>query len=289
MRKALLVILIIGIITGYFSCSSPNEISADIDFVYWVIENIDRNFWLNPEEASVFLSFTLSYKGNLGFAGDIEKLRVESFDTAWEIPANYLELDPGNQTIELPSLTSKKRDSNMNSIAIGNYKFTLTLTNGNKSEYTFLVPAPGSTSTNGYSFVYSEDYIGSTSGGITALGRADITSSNIDYTNNTIEFSFDCDSITSNGWIFFYNNVNKYIGKTPQFKNSNNSINNFINNGVNIYSSNNSITLTNSEITFESGYSFDNITKYVFGLTDGKQYSPTVTYDCVSLTGITAF
>ena len=180
-------------------------------------------------------------------------------------------------------------------LPIGPIKFEVKIKNRDKATYNFTVPAPGSLTQDNYNFIYTEDYTTSNSKYTPMIKRANITSKTKDSINKNITIKFTTtDGLFFSGWVWFFDNNREYVGKSPYFRtfSIDKNISKIINNGTAIYTNGteNTLSISNSDITYATGFSFSDIQKFVVVLTDGKQYiNTTHSYDCDSISAMTQF
>lgn len=281
LKKTLLLIFVM--ITLY-SCPDPATLQTiEIEGIGWYIENIDDSFWSDGfDGSSCFISFYLHYTGDSITYSDIESVTVDDGSGGWDLTIGPDDINTEDNTIALILLYGSAHR-----IKIGNYDFEVILTNGETASYSFTVPAPGSTSTNGDDYVYTEDYSGTIGSNYsTMLKRATNISGTKNASDLNISFSVS-DSRVFNGWVYFFDSSDNYVGASDYFRSySSSSISSFINGGAGIYNNNsiNNLTLPSGDITFASGQAFSDISRYFIVLTDGNQYAnQQSTYDTNSI------
>ena len=178
-------------------------------------------------------------------------------------------------------------------LPIGKYEVEIKLKGGYSASYKQTFPAPGSTSTEGNTHVYTEDYVGGPPPTYTPMvKRATITGSSIG-ANVDIDFNVNDGNVYS-GWVWFYGSERNYVGSSSSYLRdySTGVIASIINGGasINTNGTNNDLIIEDGEIDYESGYSLSDIDSFVLILTDGGQYSGSSdTYDCRSRSAYTSF
>lgn len=168
-----------------------------------------------------------------------------------------------------------------NILPIGLYEIEIILHNGNKDSININVPAPNSEITDGFVYVFSEEYSGPTTPTIDYVQtpkRAIINSStlNVEGTELTIKFTADGQNIYS-GFVYLYDINKNYLGYSNYFRNyTTDSLSAILNNGLSFYTdgtSENTLLIRNGDINFIKNNKFVNeIYYYRISLTDGQQY-----------------
>jgi hypothetical protein len=292
MKRLFPGLLLTVVLLIFAGCPDPNSQSITISGVGWYIDNIDPSYWTSsPPTAHAFFRFDIAYSGSSISAGDVNSIRVTAPDAVyWEPPLSSCTFDTQNKRIYLPALFES---SNIDSLPIGIFTFLVTLANGTTATRTLLVPAPNSTTTGTYTRVYTED-IAPPATSTPLVTRATLGAHSNAAGTLTINFTVT-DSKVYNGYVWLYDAANTYIGyTTTRFRDSaNGNVLTKLNGGgaYNTNGTNNIITLTNSDITYQSGKSFADINKFIVVLTDGLQYTPG-SYsgaDCRSISAKTAF
>jgi hypothetical protein len=300
-RQRNVSILLMSVITIIIlvSCTSPSEnLAIEITDIGWMYENIDYLFWTSPSyTASCYGQFFIYYTGSEITALNLQSVEMNHIYSGrtWNFNLDPSNIDITNHCIGVfPNrFYSSYLSSNGSVFPIGPFLFTIILTNGNECTFTFDAPAPGSLTSNSKQFIFNEDYSGTIdSNYIQTIKKATIGTRTKDASSIQINFTIN-DPLFYNGFIWFYDNSNTYIGKTSYFRIiGTGALSTIINGGSTLYTdgNNNVVNLQSSNITFFSGYSFSQITKFAIVLTDGAQYAGTNhTYDCRSITATTSF
>ncbi len=150
-------------------------------------------------------------------------------------------------------------------VLLGQYTALVRDSKGNEDTDTLFFSKPGSTSGNG--FVYSEDYIGSTTGGLEMIKRATIASKTKGANDITIEFQVD-DSRVFNGIVRLYDASAEYITWSDLFRNTING-----GAGLNVDGTTNTLVIQSSDLDLGS-FIWGDISGFHVFLSDGSQYSP---------------
>jgi len=291
-RKSSLIILLILLSFLFFNCPpvvEEEDFDISIDDLGWYIENIDTSYWTGTApDATCFYDFFIHFKGNFSL-GDISYARVYAINSTifWNLPINSTFVDMANKVIMSPRFYYETPG---HYLPIGNVKGEIKLKNGQKASFDKIIPAPGSTSQGTYNFVYTEAY-SSTPGADFApmVKKASVTSYSKNDINQTVSITFSInDNKVCDGWIWFYDSSNNYIGVSTHFIDTatGNLYTSLFTGGVfNTNGTNNTFNITDTDITFGTGYDFSNIAKFIIVLRDGKQYMPDSysSYDCRSI------
>lgn len=272
--------------------TTNSSIAIEITDLDWKIENIHPSFWSGNTDSTCFYNFWISYKGDKIEKSDIAYARIHySSDKYWTINPEYLNTE--DKKIGGYGRWFLKSDGDI--LPIGELKAVIKLNNNNKTKYRKNITDPGDTANSGKTYVYTEDYTGSTGNYITMIKRAEIVDENKDDANKKITIDFKVtDSRIYDGYIAFYNNDTNIGSSKKNFRDdSSGNLNAIINTGSNFHvdGTTNTVTLENDDISFKNNSSFANINKYIVVLTDGQQYSSSNPgdYDCISRSEKTDF
>lgn len=287
------IIFLFLIFLLFLSCNlsqtqnKSDDKSITITSLGWYIENIDSSFWTSSTPPShCFYDFFIHYIGDISL-NDISYAKIyEPSGYYWSLPltSTYFNI----QTKTIGGWYRCYSSSTPNILEIGNVRVEVKLTDGNISSLNKTIPAPGNLTTNNYSYVYSAD---SPSSSYTPMVyRANSLSGTKTTVSSTITINFKVnDANVYNGYIWFYDSSNNYIGVSKTFRDTTNgNVNSIINSSnININNTNNIVTLLNSDITFQTG-NISSITRFIVVLTDGSQYvaqGKYAAYDCRSISG----
>ena len=271
--------------TGGGSSGGGGNYSIEITKFDWIIENIDPSYWSDPPgTATCFYNFWISYEGDNIGVNAIESARVYlPSGSAWALSADWL--NPKSKYIGGWGRWWWNGDLG-NSLPIGTLTAEIILANGNTTTYNQTIPVPGSKTSNGFSYVYTEDYVTSDSDYTPMLKRATIESCKKGGGTIRIEFSVS-DSNVYNGYVDFYNSEGYFIAQTKAlFRNTDTGVlSDIINSGTGFHTNGsvNLLEITNGDISFETGYEYADILKVMVVLRDGAQYGTRVPdYHCMS-------
>jgi len=297
-KKFTLIALVILAAVGtlfFIACRQTPEKEIEITVVDWLIENIDQSFWGGDAPASYcFIDFNLQYTGSPIELADIEKVYIKKDDVMWDIS-----LDANSFSAEDHLILSHLERLTYNlyiphSIAIGTYNFEVKLTNGYSAVTSFTVPAPGSTTTQGFTHVYTEDLSFSPPSAYTPMLKRAIISGGGVYSEDTITVNFSsADNLLYSGRLLLYSAAGDMIGISDVFRNYYGPINAICNSGNALYNNgaNNQINVNAANISFfDSSNTMDDIAGCSIFLTDGAQYAGTsYIYNCCSYSAIYSF
>ena len=294
MNKGFLGLMLIIVLLVFAGCPIPMAQSAAITDVGWYIDNIDQSFWLTtPPSTHALIYFSIYCSGDVS-ASDISSVKVTGPDSAvWTLGPSSLTINAQYHEVILSYLMESGHADTM---PIGIYVFELTYTDGSKTSYNQLIPAPDSTSTNGYTKVYTQELAPSPpADGTETVRRATLGAHSNSGGTLTINFTVD-DSKVYNGYVWLFDSANNYVGSTTtEFRSGSDGGVLPILNGAGSFDTsggNNTVTFTNGEIYYQSGKTFSDINKFILVLTDGHQYASQGKYsscDCRSFSERTAF
>jgi hypothetical protein len=277
-----------------FSCSQvETKKTVSIKSIGWVSENIDLSFWstARTDNQHSFYDFWISYNEDLSLS-EIEYARIYSAGGRyWTIPltSDYFNISKKY----IGGITRFYSSTTTNYLPLTGLKFEIKLKNGESGSLVKDFPAPGSTNASVFLYQYSEDYSSPNSDFSTMVKRAVINSSSITQASSTLSIQFSTDdSKVYNGWIGFYDSSDNYLGYSKSFKDSNGNLVSSIISTLNTNGSLNTVNLSDSDISFQSGCSFSQISKFIVVLTDGNQYTSQgkySAYDCRSISAKTSF
>ncbi len=300
LKKLNLIILLLTSAVLFFNCPSAVEedeqYDIGIDNVGWYIENIDTGYWTGTApDATCFYDFMIHYSGNFPLS-KIDSSTIYALNSTiyWNMRIDSDHIDAENKVIYSPRFYSS---SMRHYLPIGNIKATIRLKNGQKVSFDKIIPAPGSKSQDTYNYVYTESYSSIPGSDFTSLiKKAAIGSYSRDSINQTVSIPFSInDNRVCDGWLWFYDSSNNYIGFSSHFidtatGNLNSSL--FTGGTFNTDGILNTFNIADTNITYNTGYNFSNITKFVLILRDGKQYIPDSrysAYDCRSISAKKTF
>jgi hypothetical protein len=186
--------------------------------VGWTVETLPSDWWssTSTSKPSLVYNFWVYFSGNIA-ASDIEYVHVISIGANWMWP-----IDPTkgfNATDSYIGGTGYCFGSYTDELPIGPMKAEIKLTNGTVSDFPFTVGYPGSSTAGGNSYVFSKDDETSAQNGpaTRAMLRPTVTGSVISG-GTSIAVSFTVPSSEArNGYIWYYDSSNEYIGRSPFF------------------------------------------------------------------------
>jgi hypothetical protein len=293
MKRISLGLLVASILLIFSSCPTPTT-TISITNVGWLLDNIDPSYWSGtPPTQHAFLNFDLGFAGDILAASDIASVKVTAPNSwHWDESSSSLFVDLQNKRISLPYIWDGGYAPDR--LQIGTYSSVVTLVNSQTSSTTLLVPAPNSTTTGTYTTVYTED-IAAPADSAPLVRRATLGTHSNNGTTLIINFTVN-DSKVYNGYVWLYDASNAAVGysKTTFRDSANGNILPILNGGgaYNTNGTTNTVTLTNADITYSSGKSYSDISKFIVVLTDGAQYAAPgrySSYDCRSISAKTTF
>ena len=292
-KKIHIYFLLASIPLAFTGCPGLDTQSISISGVGWYIENIDESFWTTPPGAHAFFGFGIAYTGSAISASDLSSIEVAAPDaTVWTLGPADCTVDTQNKLIQLPALY---KNSTIDVLPIGTFTFRVTLKNGVTSTMNLLVPAPNNTTTGGFTSVHTEDVAGPAAS-TSLVERATQGTHSLGAGTLSINFSVN-DAKVYNGFIWFYDSTGSYVAvTTTRFRDaSTGNVLPMVNVGAGVLhtdGTSNAITVTDGDITYQTGRSFSDIQRFIIVLTDGAQYAAQGLYsacDCRSFAAKTAF
>jgi hypothetical protein len=221
MKKTLLCVSLVAFF-AMSSCSMLDTLfkKVTIQDVSWYFETIAPDRWSDSvvDKPSLSYSFEVYFQEELD-ASDIKTARIYLPNSS-----SYWTLDPETTLdTERKSIGYGVRywlGSNNDELPIGTLTAEIVLTNDRSSRYTFTMGRPGSTSPDNYNYVYSSQEEATPTNPATstpALMRPVVTKLEIG-TGGHIETTFEVrGNNVRNGWVWFYDSENQYIGRSPYF------------------------------------------------------------------------
>ena len=285
--------LFIAVLLGFscLSCDSSDDSSGSsvsINSVGWVLENIDESFFSADDPASAFINFWVNLEANSLVASDIDSIAIYApSGTYWEFDdQSDIEYYFDTEDDTIGGWLRLYSSSHPDTVELGTYEFKINFTGGESKEYSLNIPAPGMTSTGGYSYCYSPENYDEVSGYKALPSKAVDLYLGMEG-NVYAEFSVT-DDIVYNAMLWFYDNSGDYIGKSAWLRDfETGAISSVLNGGDGFYTTietYNFVDLSSSDIDFEDGYGIDDINSMRVVLTDGKQYEgESATYDSRSI------
>ncbi len=257
---------------------------VEIEDLGWVIKNDDPSQDANG--VSAFLWASINFADTGLEATDFASVRITSptgrtwADEASEFVEWY---DSEENWYPMGNMYSTSLDSGA-SVELGNYTVEVTLKNGNKAKKTLFVPAPGSRTTEGYEFAYTEDYSGAgnpPSNYVALPKRATVTNATLDAQASTLEVNFSVeDETVYDGWLRVYDEAGDHIGSSNFFRDyETGKLMEQLNGGETLSTDGGANTLSlaasSEELSFFGTATFVDIASVSVILTDGKQYADT--------------
>jgi hypothetical protein len=264
--------------------------SIIISKVESVVENIDLSFWSSDfkYKRSCGISFFIYFEGDIQ-REDLQSCEVHNRYSNWTINLDNCFIKSSKSIGTYVRYYDTNLSKNFSVMTIGEYKVVLKPKYGNVINYTFIVSAPGSKKNEGYEFVYNKDYHGIKNVKfIQSLDRA-----NIEYFEKIKEYFFIDfninDERVSNGYVWFYDRNDKYIGTSKFFVNNfSKEVNSILNNGTNFFKNGrtNKLIISENDINFSKDAKLNDVYKIRIALTDGYQYFETQNKDKIDYRSI---
>jgi len=219
----MLLFCLVGLFTQY-SCSLliGGTKTVTIEDVSWFIENVASDRWAAGSDVkpSLTYSFEVFFEEDLS-ASDIEYVRIYlpgNSDSYWTIDKErYFHAD----TNSVGGSARYWYGANPKELPIGALTAEILLTNGKSDTYSFIMGKPGSTSTEGYSYVYSkEDEATPTypASSAPAVMRPTVESLSLSGGQLLTTFTVKGNNVR-NGWIWLYDANGDYVGRSVHFFN----------------------------------------------------------------------
>jgi hypothetical protein len=286
--KIRIIISTILLLVALTSCDKSNSNDENkkitITKVDWVIENIPASYWSNTSTAkpTCCYEFWIYYDGDDISISDISsaKIYAPSMSSTWTIPLSSSTFDSQKKVIGNGG--NFYWNTNINAIPIGTVTAKVVLTNGNTASCEFVTHTPGRIDPLYYNYTYTEDITGLSSAYVPALKRAIPGSGvNIKATSSlTVKFSIT-DSNAYNGYLWFYDSSNTYVGYSKRFVNTTTGdTESCLNNGSALIKTGtqNSVTINDSDITYSGTKTFNDISRFSVLILDGAQFTSAGNY-----------
>jgi hypothetical protein len=282
-------VLSLLLVVGCHGSDPGSRPTLTITSLGWYEENIDPSYWatsaaLNGNTA--YYDFWIRYDGDIAFA-DLQYARVYLPDGSyWNLASEPDLLDPTKRTI---GGWGHWRGLTPNVLPIGALRAEVKLTGGVVSSFIADIPAPGASTSGPYTTMHSEDVATPPFGSASMVRRATPgTANTVTSATQTISLTFSvADAKVHNGWVWFFDPVNGYVGRSPFFVDSETGVTSPCLVGPTLHTdgTTNTLTLSASDVTFVAGKTFDQIARFRVALTDGAQYPPSthLRYDCRSI------
>ena len=300
MKKVILLCVCLSICTG---CSNPfggqKSSSGSINsitYLDYASENIDPSFWTGgTPDQTAFYNFWIHYDGDFEYS-DIDYARVYLADGRYWI-INYEEYMLNNAAKYVGGWGRWYIGDTLNVLPIGPLRAEIRLKNGQSSTHTADIPAPGSTTTGGYSTMHSQDNTSPPPDSAPMVARAiPSKSSFLRYQDQSVCIYFSVtDAKIFNGRVVFRDSADATVGYSPYFVNPQTGTANSQYMGTTTFHTDgttNLATFPASDIDFLSGKSFSDIAKYYIVLYDGAQYGMQsdgeILYDSLSRSAVEA-
>jgi hypothetical protein len=255
-----------GFLTPSCNLSQKNQPPTFSNNIGWAASNVDLSYggkWGDTQPATAFRLFQVLIDDPDGREDIVEIDVIDPEGRTWYIEDHYLEAYSywGGWWYYV--------DSRPNRVELGIYEVVARDSAGHEITSSVSFNSPGSLGGSG--FLYSEDYTGSTVGGVEMLNRASNLSGTKGASDLSISFSVN-DSRVFNGWIWFYDGSADFITNSDWFKDTING-----GSGLNTGGTSNTVNLSVDDLDLGS-YAFSDIAGFHVILTDGAQYAPEDTY-----------
>lgn len=293
---SIVLALLLAACGGTDSTAAPKK-QVSIENFGWIIKNDDLS--QNADGVTARLWSSVDFADTGLEATDFASIRIISpTGMSWTIDdASDFEnwYDSEESWYPIGNIYSTKLDGG-SYVALGNYTVEVTLKNGNKAKKTLFVPAPGSASTDGYEFAYTEDYSGAAnppSNYVALPKRATITNATLDLQEESVKVAFSVDDSTIySGWLWFYDEAGDWIGYSELLRDyETGSVLAQLNGNATLLTDGSTNTLTlgisPEQLTLEEDALLSDIASVSVILTDGEQYvgKEANSYDARSRTG----
>jgi len=263
-----------------FACTNPTSSTptapAQITDVGWIGENIHTNFWSSPQSGHLFYDFWLNYSGSFS-ASDVKTARVYLPDgTHWTIdPTQYL-----NGTKKYLGGFGRWNNGpdDANALPLGTMKAVIEFNNGTATSREFTPHQPGTLGNGGHDFLTTTGSLNSYSSPVSAIPTPTVTNVVKNGTTSvTVTFSV-IDSRVNNGFVWFYDSSNNYLGEFSTFRDKDtNALSAVFGGTLNVNGTNNVITIPAASLTPDSSTNvttmMNSMSRAVVGVTDGAQYA----------------
>jgi hypothetical protein len=277
MQKPCRLFFLLPCIVLICACGLGNKPPVFDNDVGWVFENIDASFWTkrgDPDPSvTVFRNFWVHAEDPDG-EDDITYVCItdsEDHDTLLENPnTGYSAYDSSGNF--WGGWRRYYRVAAPYQVALGTYTTVVRDSAGYEISRTDMLTGPGGAS--GYSFAYSEEYLGSTVGGTPMLTRATVSFANKLSDRIQIQFTVNDDAVFD-GYVWLYDASAVYVGWTNWFRTTTR-----INGGLGIYNNGSLNTLEVFFTDLDLGtHSPSEIAGFHVVLSDGAQYEPQTPFD----------
>jgi hypothetical protein len=276
MKRILFSVIVFTIVL--FSCNLDSK-TVTISDTGFIVENISTSFWLsaNPPTGTMFVTISISYNEQLS-TSDFSKIEISDEDNhKWTLDSNNFTCDETKKVLKANRLWSS---SIGNKARIGNYKITVFLTNGASATSNCIVREPH-TLNNPTTVIYAVDGVPGANE-VAAIPRATIGTRTKTLTEVTVQFSIN-DSEVYNGWIWFFDSANNYLGYSGTFRDSAGDLRTSLIPVLNTSGTMNTVTINSSTISYGTISDISNIVKCIVVLCDGYQFTSHTEFDYISL------
>lgn len=277
----LLLFFVLSVVGGCSNDDSGSKNSIEITSDGFYIENIDTGFWSsNPPSATMFLTLFINYPANLD-ENDISVVEASSPDEyVWKLYPDDLYIDTDYRYIKLSRLWNDYDSARVN---LGEWKVTLTLKDGSTGSCTIVVGEPNS-ATGPVSEYATSEMPGTND--VAAISVPSINSAVYDSSSDKLTITFTVnDSRVRNGFIWFYDDFDEYVGNTDFFKNENGVLSSIFT-SFKTDGTLNTATIALNDFDEKTISSLAEVKSFCIIVTDGAQYPDKYTYyDYRSITG----
>jgi hypothetical protein len=268
----------------------------EIEKIYWIIYNKPKLFDSNWNEGITCIAeFSIKLKNPVN-KNEIVKASFINEDCKFDYTLeNNIDYEKGIiGTHKKFFIHGENTIYTQDTFFIGKTTFYVLFSDGHLSTYVFDIPSPGTTASNDFNLLYTEDLnLNSAMKDllrkykmIDALKRPIVTDYSISSTILSLNFT-ETDKRFFSGVIIFFDENNQQVANSDPFRmyDETRNILQLINSGTDIYKDGkkNAVTLDLSKLNFNKDKTIDNIFGFYVLVTDGEQYASTLHgYDCAS-------
>jgi hypothetical protein len=289
LRFMLLTLALALFVVGCSPAGGSKGPSVSVTYLGWVNENISTTFLSGHShpDHTAYYDFFISYDGDFAVS-DLDYARVYQSDgvTYWTIADSTWTYYVNTARKVVGGWGRWYYSTQMHVLPMGTMTAEIKLKNGKISRLTRTIPAPGSTGTDGYIAMCTENLASKPSNYVAMLARANVSAVAFNAGTSSVTVTFNVnDNRVKNGEVCFYAANGDFVGASPLFVDPATGYTRAFIGTFNTNNAPNVALVDDSDISFATGQSYAAIyTTRVF-LYDGKQY-PTATtnsYDSSSI------
>ncbi len=271
--------------SGDDSVAPPKHIT--LTRIGWVYQNTPPDY---DTMFSMSLETSVHYEGANLVASDIARATFSNGGLNWNLLYDPSLLNDSAKTIAFgwQYYFSRHHSPNGSVMPLGTFIYLVQLQGQSGVDTMVTFPLPGQTSSQGYQYLYNEDYHGPITGAyFPMLHRPAVRKAARSGDTISVQFTTS-DTLTYCAWLWYYDSAGKYIGRSEYLRDfSTKTLSASLNQGKVFYldGSPNTARVTSSTSLMNSNESYSKVQFIRVIVSDGRQYASSSkdNFDCRSV------